>query len=254
MQGVQRGGRVMMKKITAAILLSALFLTACGTENDVSEPTQTVSVSEETTAFEGESGIIIHDTDTEDTDARKLTSAESIEITLLEENTESVLETTVAETESFKLNENAELCLSKLKFGMSRSEAEAAVDAELVEDALSPFYSIYNDISVDIDEKFNGAMFTYGESGLDEAAFYALPLTEEECADLRGRIIEFFSAAYGFSADDWEIDENSDYCKKDSVSVFTRVYLSDGSYSFSLLITSWDHRSFKNQEQRPILP
>lgn len=237
-----------MKRLTAAIMLSGLLLTACGTEKNVSE--QTVG----TTVFEGESGSIIHGSDTGNTDARKLTSAESAEITLLEENTESVPKTTVTETESVKLNENAELCLSKLKFGMSRSEAEAAVDAELVEDALSPFYSVYNDISVDIDEKFNGAMFSYGESGLDEVAFYSLSLTEEECAALRDRIIEFFSASYGFSADDWEIDENSDYCKKDSVSVFTRVYLSDGSYTVSLLITSWDHRSLKNQEQRPILP
>lgn len=246
-----------MKKALTAVLtviISAATLSACGSSTSETAETTVPETAASTTAFEGESGIIIHGSDTENTDARQLTSAESAEIALLEENTESVLETTVAETESFKLNENAELCLSKLKFGMSRSEAEAAVDAELVEDALSPFYSIYNDISVDIDEKFNGAMFTYGESGLDEAAFYALPLTEEECADLRGRIIEFFSAAYGFSADDWEIDENSDYCKKDSVSVFTRVYLSDGSYTVSLLITSWDHRNLKNQEQRPILP
>lgn len=249
-----------MKKLTAAVLFSALLLTACGDNKDdgeISEAAQTLTASidiTETTVSVGESGIIIHGSDTENTDAKQLTSAESAEITLLEENTESAAETTLTETESVKLNENAELCLSKLKFGMSRSEAEAAVDAELVEDALSSFYSIYNDISVDIDEKFNGAMFTYGESGLDEAALYSLSLTEEECAALRDRIIVFFSAAYGFSADDWELEENSDYCKKDGVSVFTRVYLSDGSYTVSLLITSWDHRSFKNQEQYPILP
>lgn len=248
-----------MKKLTAAVLFSALLLTACGDNKDdgeISEAAQTPTASidiTETIVSVGESGIIIHGSDTENTDAKQLTSAESAEITLLEENTESAAETTLTETESVKLNENAELCLSKLKFGMSRSEVEAAVDAELVEDALSSFYSIYNDISVDIDEKFNGAMFTYGESGLDEAALYSLSLTEEECAALRDRIIFFFSAAYGFSADDWELEENSDYCKKDGVSVFTRVYLSDGSYTVSLLITSWDHRSFKNQEQSPIL-
>lgn len=244
-----------MKKLMAAALLLVLLFTACGdnkADAEFSDTMQTSTASAETTGTTvsvGESGIIIHDPDTEKTDARQLTSAESAEVALLEENTESA-----AETESVKLNENAELCLSKLKFGMSRSEAEAAVDAELVEDALTPFYSVYNDISVDFDEEFNGAMFSYGESGLDEAAFYSLSLTEEECAALRERIIEFFSAAYGFSDDEWEIEENSDYCKKDSVSVFTKVYLSDGSYTVSLLITSWDHRSFKNQEQRPILP
>lgn len=244
-----------MKKLMAAALLSVLLFTACGdnkADAEISDTMQTSTASAETTGTTvsvGGSGIIIHDPETEKTDARQLTSAESAEVALLEENTESA-----AETESFKLNENADLCLSKLKFGMSRSEAEAAVEAELVEDELSRFYSIYNDISVDIDEKFNGAMFTYGESGLDEAALNAYPLTEEECAALRDRIIEFFSAAYGFSADDWEIDENSDYCKKDGVSVYTRVYISDGSYLVGLLITSWDHRSLKNQEPRPFLP
>ncbi len=150
-----------MKKLTAAVLFSALLLTACGDNKDdgeISEAAQTPTASidiTETTVSVGESGIIIHGSDTENTDAKQLTSAESAEITLLEENTESAAETTLTETESVKLNENAELCLSKLKFGMSRSEVEAAVDAELVEDALSSFYSIYNDISVDIDEKFN---------------------------------------------------------------------------------------------------
>ena len=294
-----------MKKLTAAVLLSALFLTACGdnkADGEISEAAQTATASieiTETTVSVGEGGIIIHDSDAEKTDARKLTSAESAEISLLEENTESAAETTATETAASTASEttatetaastvlettaaeetvsdkktsevtaaaadessieytpdtSADICLGQLSFGMKRSEAEAAVKAELDEETRNPFYSIYYNISVDIDEKFDGAMFSYGESGLDQVALYAYPLTEDECAALRDRIIEFFSAAYGFSADDWEIEENSDYCEKDSVSVFTRVYLSDGSYSVSLLIGSWDHRSFKNQEQRPILP
>ncbi|MGN0604569.1 MAG: hypothetical protein ACI4I2_11390 [Oscillospiraceae bacterium] len=281
-----------MKKLTAAVLLSALLLTACGdnkADGEISEAAQTATASieiTETTVSVGEGGIIIHDSDAEKTDARKLTSAENIEITLLEENTESAAETTATETAAstalettaaeetvsdkktsevtaaaadessieYTPDTSADICLGQLSFGMKRSEAEAAVKAELDEETRNPFYSIYYNISVDIDEKFDGAMFSYGESGLDQVALYAYPLTEDECAALRDRIIEFFSAAYGFSADDWEIEENSDYCEKDSVSVFTRVYLSDGSYSVSLLIGSWDHRSFKNQEQRPILP
>ena len=254
-----------MKRFAAAILLSALFLTACGTDKDDTEPKQTVSASEETvlteeTTLPPEPTTTVSRTKEEDEEYSRMMGTANCVVTTEVVSVEGeptlglIYETTAPETESVKLNENAELCLSKLKFGMSRSEAEAAVDAELVEDALSPFYSIYNDISVDIDEKFNGAMFTYGESGLDEAALYSLSLTEEECAALRDRIIDFFSAAYGFSADDWEIEENSDYCKKDGVSIFTRAYLSDGSYSLGLLITSWDHRNFKNQEQYPILP
>ena len=121
--------------------------------------------------------------------------------------------------------------LSKLDFGMSMSEAESAVDAKINEEMLNPFYSVYDDISVDIDNRFDGAMLSYGESGLDEVTLYAYPLTEDECTDLRNKIINFFSTAYGFSYDEWEIKENSDYCKKDGVSVYTRVYLSDGSYS-----------------------
>ena len=288
-----------MKKLTAAIILSSLLLTACGTDKDDTEQAQTVLASEGITAQDGEGGIIFHGSDAGDAQgsyagdsgAKQLTSAENADNIPLEETTSSsrtkeeeekysrmmgtancivtpeivsvegeptlgfVFNSEPApETDSVELDENAELCLSKLKFGMSRIEAEAAVDAELVEDTLTPFYSIYDDISVDIDEKFDGAMFTYGESGLDEVALYALHLNEEECTALRDRMIKFFSAAYDFSADDWEIDENSDYCKKDGVSFFTKVYLSDGSYSLSLLITSWDHRSFKNQEQYPILP
>ena len=42
-----------MKKLTAAIVLSALLLTACGTDKDDTEPKQTVSASEETVLTEG---------------------------------------------------------------------------------------------------------------------------------------------------------------------------------------------------------
>lgn len=42
-----------MKRFTAAILLSVLLLTACGTDKDETEPKQTVSASEETVLTEG---------------------------------------------------------------------------------------------------------------------------------------------------------------------------------------------------------
>lgn len=41
-----------MKRFAAAILLSALLLTACGTDKDYTEPKQTVSASEETVLTE----------------------------------------------------------------------------------------------------------------------------------------------------------------------------------------------------------
>lgn len=41
-----------MKRFAAAILLSALLLTACGTDKDDTEPKQTVSASEETVLTE----------------------------------------------------------------------------------------------------------------------------------------------------------------------------------------------------------
>ncbi len=250
-----------MKKYAAAVMLSALLLTACGTETGGTEQSQTVSASEETTLTaetEETTSSVFRTKEEEEEYSRMMGTANCV----VGNNPVSVegdptlgYYTTAARTEavtgSISLNENAELCLSKLNFGMSQSDAEAAVEAELYEDTL---YSVYNDISIDIDDKFDGAMFSYGASGLDEVTLYAYPLTEDECTDLRDKIINFFSTAYGFSYDEWEIKENSDYCKKDGVSVYTRVYLSDGSYSVNLLLTSWNHRNFKDCENQPILP
>lgn len=253
-----------MKKYAAAVMLSALLLTACGTETGGTEQSQTVSASEETTlTAETEETIssVSRTKEEEEEYSRMMGTANCVvthEVISVEGYPTLGYYTTAARTENvpegIALNENAEFCLSKLDFGMSMSEAESAVDAKINEEMLNPFYSVYDNISVDIDNRFDGAMLSYGESGLDEVTLYAYPLTEDECTDLRDKIINFFSTAYGFSYDEWEIKENSDYCKKDGVSVYTRVYLSDGSYSVNLLLTSWNHRNFKDCENQPILP
>lgn len=93
-----------MKKLMTASLLSVLLFTACGdskADAEISDTMQTSTASveiTETTISVGESGIIIHDSETEKTDARQLTSVGSVEIALLEENIESAAETTVTET------------------------------------------------------------------------------------------------------------------------------------------------------------
>lgn len=252
-----------MKKFMTVVLLSALLLTACGTDTDDTEQSQTILASDETTLTEETeetSASVSRTKEEEESYSRMMGTANCVignepvsvegEPTLrfgTEAYTESV-------PEVITLNENAELCLSKLDFGMTMSEAESAVDAEINEELFNPFYSVYDDISVDIDDKFSGAMFSYGESGLDEVSLYAYPLTEDECADMRDKIIKTFNTVYGLSSDEWEIKENSDYCKKDGVSVDTRIYNSDGAYSVSLNLTSWDHRNFKDRERQPILP
>ena len=239
-------------------MLSALLLTACGTDAADTEQSQTIYTSEGTTLTGETSESISRTKEEEEQYARMMGTANCVvgnDPVSVEGDPTLGYYTTAARTEtvteSISLNENAELCLSKLNFGMSQSDAEAAVEAELYEDTL---YSVYNDISIDIDDKFDGAMFSYGASGLDEVSLYAYPLTDDECTDLRDKVIKIFSTAYEFSADDWEIKEYSDYCKNNGISVYTRIYTSDGSYSVNLLITSWDHRSLKNQEQRPVLP
>lgn len=252
-----------MKKYAAAVMLSALLLTACGTDTGGKEQSQTVLASEETTLTdetEETTSSVSRTKEEEEEYSRMMGTANCVveNKPVSVEGNPTLGSVTEAHTEnvpeSVSLNENAELCLSKLDFGMSMSEAESAVDAKINEEMLNPFYSVYDDISVDIDNRFDGAMLSYGESGLDEVTLYAYPLTEDECTDLRDKIIIFFSTAYGFSYDEWEIKENSDYCKKDGVSVYTRVYLSDGSYSVNLLLTSWNHRNFKDCENQPILP
>lgn len=74
-----------MKKLTAAIILSSLLLTACGTDKDDTEQAQTVLASEEITAQDGEGGSLFHGSDAGDAQgsyagdsgAKQLTSAEN---------------------------------------------------------------------------------------------------------------------------------------------------------------------------------
>ncbi len=177
------------------------------------------------------------------------------------ETTVDTAETTTEETVSGNdaaedyLDLTAGMCLSELYFGMSRDEAEAAVNAELDEETLNPFYSIYSDISVDLDENFTSASISYGESGLDEITLYSGKLTEEEGFELKDSLISRLGELYGLSENDWDIENDgfSNYCKKDGVSVYIRLYEADDSVSVTLMITSWEHRSFKDTPKRPII-
>ena len=217
-----------MKRIFA-ILFAAMLLTAC------SEKGETV---------------------VEDISATESVAVEATTVTTEEVTTSEAEETTTAEpVKEYPLNSSADICLSALSFGMGKQEAEAAVNAPLDEELLNPFYSNYNDVSVDLDERLSSAMFSYGESGLDEIALYSGARPENESFELRDKLIEQLSGIYGFAAEDWEIENGgiTNYCENDNVSAYIRLYTADGLTSVTLMITSSEHRNFKDVAPKPVL-
>lgn len=203
-----------------AILLAAMILTACSEKGEgaVEEITATEVVTEEATTV--------------------------------------TTEETAAETaKEYPLNSSADMCLSLLSFGMGRQEAEAAVNASLDEEMLNPYYSIYSDITVDLDERLNAARLSYGESGLYQVSLFSGEQPENVSFELRDKLIEQLSGIYGFVPEDWDIENNgiTNYCRNDDVSVYIRLFTLDGLGSVTLMITSVDHRDFKNVEPKPIL-
>ena len=203
-----------------AILLSAMVLTACSEKGEVAveEITATEAVTEEVT-------------------------------------TVTTVETAAETAKEYPLNSSADMCLSLLSFGMGRQEAEVAINAPLDEEMLNPYYSIYSDITVDLDERLNAAQLSYGESGLYEISLYNGAHPEKESFELRDKLIEQLSGIYGFAAEDWEIENDglTNYCKNDDVSVYIRLYTQDGLASVTLMITSVEHRSFKDVAPKPVL-
>ena len=151
---------------------------------------------------------------------------------------------------------SADMCLAELYFGMSREEAEAAVNADPDEDMLNMYYSVYNNISIDLDENFKSATFSYGESGLDEITLNLNELPQKEGLELKDELISKLSGIYGIASDDWEIvsDGYSNYCKTGSgISVFLRLYNYDDNIVGSLMLTSNEHRNFKNVEKLSVI-
>ena len=135
-----------------------------------------------------------------------------------EETTVVTIEETTAETaKEYPLNSSADICLSNLSFGMGRQEAEAAVNASLDEEMLNPYYSIYSDITVDLDERLNAAQLSYGESGLYQVSLFSGEQPENVSFELRDKLIEQLSGIYGFAPEDWDIENDgiTNYCRND---------------------------------------
>ena len=155
----------------------------------------------------------------------------------------------------YPLNSSADICLSELSFGMGRQETEAAIAAPLDEEMLNPYYSIYSNVSVDLDERLNAAELSYGESGLYQVSLFSGEQPENVSFELRDKLIEQLSGIYGFVPEDWDIENNgiTNYCRNDDVSVYIRLFTLDGLGSVTLMITSVDHRDIKNVESKPVL-
>ncbi len=203
-----------------AILLAAMILTACSEKGEVAveEITATEIVSEEVTTV--------------------------------------TTEETAAETaKEYPLNSSADMCLSLLSFGKGRQEAEAAINAPLDEEMLNSYYSIYSDITVDLDERLNAAQLSYGESGLYQVSLFSGEQPENVSFELRDKLIEQLSGIYGFAPEDWDIENDgiTNYCRNDDVSVYIRLFTLDGLGSVTLMITSVEHRSFKDVAPKPVL-
>lgn len=173
-----------------------------------------------------------------------------------EEVTTVTTEETAAETaKEYPLNSSADICLSELSFGMGRQETEAAISAPLDEEMLNPYYSIYSNVSVDLDERLNAAELSYGESGLYQVSLFSGEQPEKVSFELRDKLIEQLSGIYGFVPEDWDIENNgiTNYCRNDDVSVYIRLFTLDGLASVTLMITSVEHRSFKDVAPKPVL-
>lgn len=225
-----------MKKIGAALLaiFTAAALVGCGKH-----------------AEERNTEEVISETVSETITTTAETSAESVS------ETEEITEKTVSENNyrEYVPDLSAGICLAELYFGMSREEAEAAVRADLDKDMLNMYYSVYNNISIDLDENFKSAMFSYGESGLDEITLNLKEMPQKEGFELKDELISKLGGIYGVKTDDWKIESGGyvNYCKSDSISVYLRFYDSGDQVVGTLMLTSWEHRSFKDVERLSVI-
>lgn len=245
-----------MKKIFAALLAISITAALAGCNkpadeqliDDITEGTSVVTEASETASES------VSETETSETEENVIETVPETTETSADETEETTEKTN--NYQEYVPDLSADMCLAELYFGMSREEAEAAVNADLDEDMLNMYYSVYNNISIDLDENFKSAAFSYGESGLDEITLNLKEIPQKEWLEIKDELISKLSGIYGVGSNDWEIksDGYSNYCESSSgVSVFLRVYDSGDNIVGSLMLTSWEHRSFKNVEKLSVI-
>lgn len=247
-------------------------LTTFNTNTDTTAGTAVTQAPE----AESLSGTEANDTAFAEAPAASSTAAETTEKTTsvtseteiisfaVNENTESAKKTMPAETKPVEtvtaakaaergLDDSADICLSKLYFGMSADEAAEVIDAEIeVSTGDTEFYS---NVSFDLDKSFREGYIVYGDH-ICQIVMNTDFMTEKEAAGLKENIMKKLNNIYGLTDSSWDVGiTGNDICLVNGIITLELGLNRAGKNAMvALTLTSPKHMGSGNADKISVFP
>lgn len=239
------------------------FNTNTDTKTETTVPKE--SETENLSVYESENTSLAEASQTTSTSTSAETTAKTTavtsetEIISLAPNETTAEKTTTTGTTAAKndtdigLNNSANICLSKLSFGMSAEEAAEAMDAEIGSRAGN--IEFYSNVSLDLDESFCEAYITYRD-GICQIVMNTSFMPEDKALELEKSLIKKLNKIYRLSDKDWAVGGmGNDICLvNETITLELTVNKSGKNALVALSITSPKHMGDNNTEDISVFP
>lgn len=151
------------------------------------------------------------------------------------------------------LDNSANICLSKLSFGMSADEAAAAIGAEI--DSKVDDTEFYSNVSFDLDENFCEGYIVYGD-GIDQIVMNTSFMAEDKALELEKSLMKKLNKIYGLSDSNWAVSSRgTDVCLVNGMITLELAVNKAGKNALvALTITSPKHMGNINAEDITVFP
>lgn len=167
--------------------------------------------------------------------------------------TKPVETVTAAKAAERGLDDSADICLSKLYFGMSANEAAEVIDAEIeVSTGDTEFYS---NVSFDLDKSFREGYIVYGDH-ICQIVMNTDFMTEKEAAGLKENIMKKLNNIYGLTDSSWDVGiTGNDICLVNGIITLELGLNRAGKNAMvALTLTSPKHMGSGNADKISVFP
>lgn len=237
------------------------FNTSTDTRAETTVPKE--SEAESLSGYENENTSLAEASQTAQTTAEATVKTTAVtsetEIISIAPNEPAAEKTTTTETTASKnytdigLDDSADICLSKLSFGMSAEEAAKAMNAEI--DTQAGNIEFYSNVSLDLDESFCEAYITYRD-GICQIVMNTSFMPEDKALELKGSLIKKLNKIYRLSDKDWAVGNiGNDICLVNGMITLELTVNKSGKNALvALSVTSPKHMGDNNTDDISVFP
>lgn len=244
---------------SASLTSSEIVLTTYNTKTETNPKTTAVSDAETTETDSETTGTTI--AEPVETTAGTTTAEVKSDTASTVTTEASAAKTTPTETlytqytqskQDYELNSSADICFSKLSFGMSAIEASEIIKTE--PETSAGACDFYSNVSFDLDESFCEGYIVY-DFGISQVVMNTTFISEKKAAELRDSVIGKLNGIYGLSNRDWTVGYNGidNVCIVGGrITLQLSLNQSGDKVLVALTITSPAHMINDNAEKIPI--